>query len=551
MTQIRQPEDPHMNRIQIPSALIILAFLLVCKSFASEIHTDPRGGSYDTLLVLFRELRTLERPSLPNGVPDYTAKTMRRIHDRLMALRSRLESVDPKGWPRDRQADYELVRAEMNALDFHVRVLQPWTRDPAFYAIVWTDQSDTPDHEGPTSHAAIELWQYAFPLSSESENRLSTQLKIIPPLLEQARGNLTGNARDLWIAGIRDIHGQVRALDALAEKTREASFDFRRALAKAREAMVAFAGWLESEAPSKTGPSGIGKEHYTWHLRNVLLVPMSWEEEESLLRRELTRAYAMLKLEQHHNRNLPPLKPIATPEEYAQRTDEAIRKLIAFLDKQEILPIRDYMEPALREHRGTFQPDTQRNFFSAILHHEPNALFTHSTHWIDLARIRKEPHPSPIRRTPLPFNLWMHRSEGLATGVEEMFMHAGLYDDNPRARELVWVMLAQRCARGLASLYVHANTMTLDQAKVFQIAWTPTGWVERDLGLEGFEQQLYLRMPGYGTCYVTGKYLIERLFMDRSRELGDGFTVKRFFEELYSAGDIPVELIRKQMLDSP
>ncbi|MEP0822265.1 MAG: DUF885 family protein [Ignavibacterium sp.] len=539
-----------MNRPQIRSLLIALVFLLFPEFFASELQAGPQPGSYDTLLVLFRELRNLERPSLPDGVPDYTAETMRHTRDRLRTLRSRLESIDPQGWPVDEQVDYELVRAEMNALDFHLRVLQPWTRDPAFYAIVWTSQSDTPDHEGPTSHAAIELWQYTFPLSSENEKKLSAQLRIIPPLLEQACMNLTGNARDLWIAGIRDIHGQVRALDALAEKTQRASSDFRRALAKAREAVVSFARWLESEATSKTGPSGIGKEQYTWHLRNVLLAPLSWEEEVSLLRRELTRAYAMLKLEQHHNRNLPPLKPIATAEEYAQRTDEAIRRLIAFLDKQEILPMRDYMEPALREHLGTFQPDTQRNFFSAILHHEPNALFTHSTHWIDLARIQKEPHPSPVRRTPLPFNLWMHRSEGLATGVEEMFMHAGLYDDNPRARELVWVMLAQRCARGLASLYVHANEMTLDEAKAFQIAWTPTGWVERDLGLEGFEQQLYLRMPGYGTCYVTGKYLIDRLLMDRSRELGDNFTIRRFFEELYSAGDIPVELIRKQMINS-
>jgi len=28
-------------------------------------------------------------------------------------------------------------------------------------------------------------------------------------------------------------------------------------------------------------------------------------------------------------------------------------------------------------------------------------------------------------------------------------MHAGLYDDTPRSREIVWIMLAQRAARGL------------------------------------------------------------------------------------------------------
>ena len=45
----------------------------------------------------------------------------------------------------------------------------------------------------------------------------------------------------------------------------------------------------------------------------------------------------------------------------------------------------------------------------------------------------------------------------MATAMEELILHAGYYDDNPRAREIVWIMLAQRCARGLASLYAQAN----------------------------------------------------------------------------------------------
>jgi hypothetical protein len=68
-----------------------------------------------------------------------------------------------------------------------------------------------------------------------------------------------------------------------------------------------------------------------------------------------------------------------------------------------------------------------------------------------------EPNASPVRREPLPYNIWDNRSEGTATAVEELVMHAGLYDDNRRAREFVWIMLAQRCARGLASLYAQAN----------------------------------------------------------------------------------------------
>jgi uncharacterized protein (DUF885 family) len=87
----------------------------------------------------------------------------------------------------------------------------------------------------------------------------------------------------------------------------------------------------------------------------------------------------------------------------------------------------------------------------------------------------------------------------------------------------------------------------MKQASDFHVTWTPRGWMRPDLRLLGFEQQLYLRQPGYGTSYVTGKYLIEQLMKDRSQQLGDGFTTRRFFDEVNQAGMIPVSLIRWQL----
>ena len=69
--------------------------------------------------------------------------------------------------------------------------------------------------------------------------------------------------------------------------------------------------WLQMRAPEKTGPSGIGKQGYTWYQQNVHLVPFTWGEEVVLLHRELERAQASLLLEEHNNRNLPPLLPVA------------------------------------------------------------------------------------------------------------------------------------------------------------------------------------------------------------------------------------------------
>ena len=112
-------------------------------------------------------------------------------------------------------------------------------------------------------------------------------------------------------------------------------------------------------------------------------------------------------------------------------------------------------------------------------------------------------------------------------------------------------MLAQRCARGLASLYAQANEFDIAKAKAFQVQWTPRGWMRPDLDLLGFEQQLYLRQPGYGTSYVTGKYLIDELIRERSSQLGKDFSLKRFFDEFNAAGVIPVSLIHRQLTNRP
>jgi hypothetical protein len=533
------------TRILLPSALLLLGFLSAGTPGVSA--PGEAGGSYEELTALFAEWRAFERPSLLDGAPDYTASAMARQQRGLGEYRAQLDAIDPSGWPIEQQVDWHLVRAEMNGLDFNLRVLRPWARDPAFYASVWTYQSDTPAHEGPTHHALVELWTYSFPLSAEAEAKLAGELRTIPPLLVQARENLVGNARELWLAGIGNLREQAAALEELAGKTASAGEELSGAIAAAMAATEAFVDWLEADGASKTGPSGIGKENYTWYLRNVHLVPMSWEEEVSLLKRELDRAHASLRLEEHRNRNLPQLVAIASPEEYDRRANESVTKYLEFLEREDVLPMRDYMDAALRVRIGRFVPLEERNFFRTAMHFEPTTLWTHFYHWWDLARMETDPHPSPIRRGPLLYNIFDSRSEGLATGVEEMMMHAGLYDDNPRVREIVWIMLAQRAARGLGSLYAHAHEFTLKEARDFHVAWTPRGWMREDLDLLGFEQQLYLRQPGYGTSYVTGKYLIERLLAERSRQLGEEFTLSRFYEEVDAAGVIPVSLIRWEL----
>ena len=125
--------------------------------------------------------------------------------------------MDTAGWTIAEQVDWRIVWAEMNGFDFNYRVLKPWERDPAFYKSIWMERSDVPAHEGPTHHGVTEVWQFSFPLSGEEKTSFLAKIQSIPALNTQAKENLTGNAKELWAAGIPTIEQQVYDLGALLD----------------------------------------------------------------------------------------------------------------------------------------------------------------------------------------------------------------------------------------------------------------------------------------------------------------------------------------------
>lgn len=533
------------------SRVVLAALFLV----ASGAETDARAGqpanaSYDELVTLFAEWREFEKPTLVHGVPNYSAANMTAQHRDLAAYQNRLAAIDPGAWPLAQQVDYQIVRAEMKGLDFDHRVRRPWARNPAFYVTIFPSQSDVPAHEGPVVHGWVDLWTYDYPLTEGTASELAIAIGTIPALLTQAQANLVEDARDLWMGGIRGMARQSAELEAFAAQVAGTNAALDAAIERAREATDRFHAWLEEELPSKHGVSGVGKDNYTWYVQNVHLVPYTWEEEVTLMRHELSRSHAALALEEHRNRGLPPLEPVASAEDYDRRANESVTEMMAFLDNDEVVSVRAYMDAALRAKIGSFAPapaDGQRGFFSEVSYRSPLAMRTHSYHWIELANMENVPHRSPIRRVPSLYNIFDARSEGLATGMEEWLMLAGLFDERPRARELIYIMLAQRAARALAGLMMHGQEFTIEEATAFASEWTPRGWMPPDSNTVWGEQHLYLAQPGYGTSYLMGKIQLEKLIAERARALGDAFTLRGFMDELTAAGVIPVSLVRWEL----
>ena len=537
----------HKTKFTMRLSLAILLAACLLNSCQSEPATTTKGSAqYSDLLALFKNWRSFETPPLLDEAPDYTATTFQKRQPEFKKLQAQLLAMDTSNWTIPQRVDWTVLWAEMNGYDFNQRVLQPWARDPAFYQSIYTDRSDVPAHEGPTHHRVTDLWTYTFPLSPKEKERLLSDLWVIPALNEQAQLNLTGNAKDLWIAGIRDIRSQSDNLKAMLDLP---GVKTDTELAKTIQTCIAstdqFVSWLEKEAKTKTGPSGIGKENYTWYQQNVHLVPLTWDDEVMLLKRELARAWSALKLEEHANRKLPELVAIGSPEAYDALAKRAAQSLLNFLKNDEIMSMKNYFTPALEAHLGKFVPQEKRNFFWITVHYDPRPLYSHFYHWFELALMDQEPHANEIRRAPLLYNIFDSHNEGIATAVEEMFMQAGLYKDDPRVREIVYIMLAQRAARGLGSLYAHANEMTMAEAGGIHMDYTPRGWMKTEPELRIFEQHLYLRQPGYGTSYLTGKYLIEQAMMDfaRLKELKkEPFQIKEFLDRFNAMGNIPVSL---------
>jgi hypothetical protein len=515
---------------------------------AQGTENGRQGARSADLLTLFEEWRAFQQPKVIDGVPDYSVSAIAAQHATLSDYQRRLAAIDTTGWSVPQQVDYHIVRAEMNGLDFDLRVRRPWATNPAFYVSFFPSRSDQPAREGTVPAGAIELWLWQFPLTPHRVADLAARLRIIPKFLHEARRNLNGNGKDLWTYGIRSVRQQSVDLAALSTRVAGTSPALDSAVQRAREATDQFRVWLEQQAPHKTGPSGIGIANYSWYLKNVQLVPYTWAEEEVLMRRELARSRAALKLEEDRDRALPPSVPISTAAAFTTGFNSAVTEYMAFLRDHDVLTVRAYMDPALRAREGKFSAsDHPREFFDEVNYRDPIVMLTHDYHWFDLARMAAEPHQDPIRREPLLYNVFVTRTEGFATALEEMMMHEGFLDKRPRSRELIYILIAERAARALGDLHLQNNDFTMEQAKTFASNWTPRGWLRVDGNTVWGEQHLYLQQPAYGTSYIIGKIQFDQLLDERAKQMGDAYTTKRFMDEFNAAGLIPMSLIRWQL----
>jgi hypothetical protein len=502
---------------------------------------------YDDLAQLFKEWREFVKPKVVDGVPDYSAAAMKKQKDELPAFQKRLAAIDCSRWPAAQKVEYELVRAEMNGLDFDHRVLRPWSRMPSFYMSVTDSEHDVPLREGPEIHNALEVWKHKFPLTEDERAEFRVKLQAVPAILALGRKNLTEEGKDLWEVSLPVIRGEVGTLESLAKLLAKHHPELVPAAEQARAAVEEFLSWAEKKEAGMTPAScGVGIENFDWYMRNVHLVPYTWKEQRQILEREWERSMAALKLEEHRNRRLPALAPPATEEEARRRHNQAVDEFMQFLREEPVFTVPDYL--SLDYFQGGFEPPGARlDFFARVESLDPMPLKCHSIHWLDKQMMARDPHPSPIRRVPLLYNIWDSRAEGLATAMEELMLQAGLFDKRPRGKELVYILVAMRCARAMGDLMMHSNEWDLERSVKAGVELTPYGWLLPDGETIWMDLRIYLQQPGYGTSYVVGKIQIDKLMAERAAQMGQGFTLRKFMDEFLGCGMIPVSLSRWEL----
>ena len=553
------------------SLVVVLAVILAGFFLYRLLSNDPGSDQseagatqavtstdYADLVTLFGEFRSFQQGGSGNiqsysqsgwflsdldTTPDFSAAAMAEKYGELRTFQERLEAIDPTGWPIPQQVDYQLVRAEMNGYEFQHRVLSPWSRDPGFYNDV----------------IATFAWGAEPPLQGNEVAALQSRLGSVSDVVQQAKENLEDFsliAADLATLAILSIGDTRSAYESLAQGLRVHHPELVADVESALTVIDGYEDWIRSNEHRMTGTTGVGKENYNWLLRNVYLFPYTWEEIRTIVELEDNRVITFQRLEEHRNRDVPPLVPVGSQLEYREGIEEAVDHVMSFLRDEEIFTVHDYLVPddyfdsrlygkgyALEDP----WPETHDYFFN-FSHREAVMENTHELvgHHFDMLRAEREDHP--IRGGERPYKISTARDEGLAFALEELLMHAGYLDGrNPHGREVTYEQAAFRTVRALSDIYMHSGDWSLEEATQFCIDNAPHGELLEGSHHLWFELDTTLRGVGHHMLMVLGKVQFMKLMRDRANQLGDDFVLREFLDEVYAAGQIPWSLIRWEM----
>jgi uncharacterized protein (DUF885 family) len=185
-------------------------------------------------------------------------------------------------------------------------------------------------------------------------------------------------------------------------------------------------------------------------------------------------------------------------------------------------------------------PSEKMGFFWRATAEDPRPLTVHEGvpgHYFQLAVSWH--NPDPIRRHYYDSGA----NEGIGFYAEEMMLQAGLFDDSPHTREIIYHFMRLRALRVEVDVKLALGQFTLEQAAEYLESKVP---MDRDTARA--EAALFATTPGQAISYQVGKIQIMQFLADAKRRQGEKFILRKFHDALWSNGNVPIALQRWELL---
>ena len=498
------------------------------------------------------DMARIDRPE--DWTPDWSPQSVAQQKEALANFEKRWKEMDAGRWPIPRQVDYRLIGSALSRVGWELYVTRNWQRDPGFYV----DQ---------TLGAVYERLLQPPPFDRVRSTEILRRMRTVPQILENAKINLDDPVRPMAeeaIATLKDIRPRllkaIQELKPLLEPAAAAEVDG--ATGKAIEALESYSKWLSDRLKTMLPKSSIGRHDYAFFLKNVALMPYTPEQVLAMGQQEWDRAVVFESYERQRNAGLPELALPANQAEQIERQkrdEAAVRK---YLDEKGFLtfpswlqhywnrPLPAYLEalPALgvtddltgparlKENAPSYipQPSSKLGFFALATARDPRVLIVHEgVHYYQLALSWAQ--ENPIRRHYYDSGA----NEGIGFYAEEMALQAGLFDDSPRSREIIYSFMRLRAARVVADVKLALGQFTVKQAAEYLQKTVPM-----DEGTARAEAAFFASTPGQAISYQIGKLQLVQFLSDARRDQGAKFNLKSFHDFAWKNGNVPIALQR-------
>ena len=279
-------------------------------------------------------------------------------------------------------------------------------------------------------------------------------------------------------------------------------------------------------------------------------------------RQEWNRAVSFEAFEKQRNKDLPPLKLADNIDNWivdAAAKESSIRK---FLDERGILTVPNWiqhytlrpMPEYLRALQGfgeiddftspsrlnqnciryVTEPSAKLGFFWRATAEDPRPICVHEGlpgHYLQLCLSWK--HEDKIRGHYYDSGA----NEGIGFYAEEMMLEAGLFDDSPHTREIIYNFMRLRALRVEVDVKLALGEFTLDQAAKYLQEKVPI-----DAQTARQEAIAFSTGPGQAIAYQIGKLQILNFLADARMQQGDKFNLRAFHDFLWKNGNVPIAL---------